>query len=72
MKEIKISGELNTAEAINKIRTDKGVTMQDLSEASGVSISAICRYEKGARTPGVGTFIKLMDALGTDILLAEK
>lgn len=72
MKQMTKTKELNTAEAINKIRTEKGITMQDLSEASGISISAICRYEKGARAPRMDSFTKLMDALDTEILLTNK
>ena len=72
MKQIKTSDELNTAEAINKIRTERGITMQDLAEASGVSISAISKYESGKRAPRMDSFTKLMDALDTEILLTNK
>ena len=66
MKQILISDELNTGEMIKKIRAEKNITMQDLSEASGVSISAICRYEKGARIP------RLMKAMDADVTIVTK
>ena len=72
MKQIKISDELNTAEAINKIRTERGITMQSLADASGVSISAISKYESGKRAPRMDSFTKLMDALDTEIILTDK
>ena len=72
MKQVTMTDELNTAEAINKIRTEKGVTMQDLSEASGVSISAISKYESGKRSPRMDSFTKLMGALDTVIILSNK
>ena len=72
MKQVTMTDELNTAEAINKIRTEKGVTMQYLSEASGVSISAISKYESGKRSPRMDSFTKLMGALDTEIILSNK
>lgn len=72
MKQIQISDELNTGEMIKKIRAEKNITMQDLSEASGVSISAICRYEKGARVPNMGTFDRLMKAMDADVTIVTK
>jgi transcriptional regulator with XRE-family HTH domain len=45
-----------------------GKTLADVSKASGVDISSISDYERGAKQPTSGRLIAVCDALGIDIL----
>ena len=45
--------------------------MTDLSEASGVSISAISRYEDGSRKPSAEILSKLLTALGKEVVIRK-
>lgn len=48
-------------------RNSAGITLQKLSEASGVSIAAIRALETGASNPSLPTVIQVVEALGTTI-----
>lgn len=49
---------------IKQARESAGMTMQELAEAVGVSAAAICRYERGIRTPKVAIAKKIAKVLG--------
>ena len=40
---------------IKRIRKDKGITIQELSERTGISISSLSMYENGKRVPSKKT-----------------
>lgn len=48
-------------------RIKKGLTLDALSKASGVSRVSINRYELGTRTPNIIIAAKLADALGCKV-----
>lgn len=48
-------------------RIKKGMTLDALSKASGVSRVSINRYELGTRTPNIIIAAKLADALGCKV-----
>lgn len=48
-------------------RTSAGITLQRLSETSGVSIAAIRSLETGGSNPSLPTVIRVVEALGTTI-----
>ena len=54
------------AEKINKIRTDKGLTQEDLAEKSKLSLRTIQRIENGINTPRPKTLVMLCEALEID------
>lgn len=45
-------------------RTEKGWTLRDLSEASGVSVSQLSSIERGAHLPSVESLLAIAHALG--------
>lgn len=45
---------MNIGDAIKNLRKQRGYSQQSLSQAIGVSQSAIASYESGVRTPSVG------------------
>lgn len=71
MTEIRYSELTDIGRLITESRTDAGMTMTDLSEASGVSISAISRYEDGSRKPSAEILSKLLTALGKEVVIRK-
>jgi transcriptional regulator with XRE-family HTH domain len=49
---------------LNKIRTREALTQRDLSERTGLTITAISRIEKNRVEPRLSTVRKLANALG--------
>jgi transcriptional regulator with XRE-family HTH domain len=49
-------------------RKSLGKTLADVSRASGVDVTSISDYERGAKQPTSGRLIAVCDALGIDIL----
>jgi transcriptional regulator with XRE-family HTH domain len=47
-----------------RIRQEKGLTPQQLSELSGVNIASITQIETGETNPSISTLIKLLVPLG--------
>ncbi len=53
---------------IKKIREEKGMTLLELSNKSGVSVGYLCHLEKGSRkNPSVKIMEKISDALNKTI-----
>jgi transcriptional regulator with XRE-family HTH domain len=51
---------------LKELRIRKVMSQADLSRASGVTVSAICRLERGERKPRFVTIRKLALALNVD------
>ena len=50
--------------SLTEARKMAGMSMQELGKAVGVSAAAICRYEKGIRTPDTQTAKRIAAVLG--------
>ena len=53
-------------ERIRVMRAERGMTLRDLEEASGVSKDAISEIERGRRQPRISTIMQLAKGLGVD------
>jgi len=49
---------------IRLARTERGWTLRDLSEASGVSVSQLSSVERGAHLPSLESLVAISEALG--------
>ena len=56
-------------ELIRSLREARGITRSNLAEQAGVSVSHLEKIETGQRSPGLGTFIKMMLVLDVNISL---
>ena len=54
-------------EKIKAIRTEKGWSLKNLSDRSGISAAAIHKIESNGITPTITTMMKISDALGKKI-----
>ena len=63
----------NFSNTLAAIRTYRGMTQEDLAEASGISKNAVGRYEAGINKPGADSVLKLAKAprCSTDVLLGR-
>ena len=52
---------------LRKARKHKSMSQAALSGITGVSVAAICKYEKGTMLPTVVTGVELAKALGTTV-----
>lgn len=57
---------------IKERRTLLGLTQQDLSDYTGLSVRIIKSIETGKGNPSVGTLNKIADILGLELLLKVK
>ena len=57
---------------LKKIRMDRGLSVKDLAAKAGCSDSIIYSYERGESIPKLTTFVKIVDALGYEIVLQMK
>lgn len=55
--------QVSCKECIKAARKDRGMTQQELADASGVSRISIARYETGVKTPSIASTYKLAKAL---------
>lgn len=56
-------------ELIRNLRDARGFTRRELAEQAGVSVSHLEKIESGQRSPGMGTFVKIMVELDVNINL---
>lgn len=57
---------------IREIRKNRGLTLDQLSDLSGIDRSTIWAYEVERHTPNMYTVELLLDALGYEVVLREK
>ena len=57
------------ANTLKKLRTEKGLSQQELADRLYVTRSAIARWENGSRLPDTAMISKIADALGADAYL---
>lgn len=55
------------AKNIERLRTERQMTQEELARRVGVSQPAIAQYERGTATPRLYVTIKLAEALSTSI-----
>jgi len=58
---------LTNGAALKRIRNDKNLTILELSQRTGLSESAISRYENGNRTPSVIIALKIAKVLDVPV-----
>ena len=64
---MRITADLGTL--IRDLWEARGIARSELAEQAGVSISHLEKIEAGQRSPGMGTFIKIMVELDVNISL---
>ena len=62
----------NAAGVIKALRTEKGLTLRQLSAKADVSKSGLSRWENGERVPNVDAFTRILKALDADIVVIRK
>lgn len=58
---------MNIGENLKRIRKIKGLTQDNLSELTKISITSIQRYESGKRQPTIESIDKFAEALGVSV-----
>ena len=56
----------NIGEYVKKIRTEQNLTLKELSEKSGLSVSFLSQFERGISTISVDALLELAEALSID------
>ena len=70
IKRIRIETAQSIGETIRYLRTQQGLTIQQLADKSGISMSAISKWENGKRIPSFENFVKIVLALDSDVFIA--
>jgi len=67
-----IKSEYDLIRQIVEFRKLKGLTQKDISLMVGVSQQEISRFEREKHIPNLTNFIKILTAVGLEIILVEK
>jgi transcriptional regulator with XRE-family HTH domain len=52
------------AKAIRELRTNRGMTQEDLAHGAGITVGHLSKIERGLANPGWSTVEAIADALG--------
>ena len=63
---------MNIGKVIKERRALLGISQQDLSDYSGVGISAVKDLERGVGNPSIETLKKILDVVGLEMILQVK
>ena len=63
---------MDIGKVIKERRALLGISQQDLSDYSGVSISTVKDLERGVGNPSIETLSKILDVVGLEIILQVK
>ena len=72
VREIKRLNEAEIGSVLKRLRTEKGLTLKQLADMSGVTRSAISRYENNKRMPTMIVLYAFMDALEVDLFISKR
>lgn len=63
---------LKIHEQLAALREERGYTLRELAEKTGVNYPNISRIERGETSPSVSTLEKLLDGLGAHIEIVKR
>ena len=72
LRELRTLNDTNIGETIKMLRTDRGLTLNQLAEKTRLSSSIISRYERNKRVPTLSSFVALIRALDAEIFFAKR
>lgn len=61
------TGRAELAERIRLLRKEKGLTIQDVADRSGLAISTVSKIERNLMAPTYDRFTRLAEGLGVDV-----
>ena len=64
--------EKKPGEIIRSLRGINGVSMKQLAEKTGLSKSGLYRWENGERVPTVDVFLRIVQALDSEVIVVKK
>lgn len=72
LRELRTLNDTNIGETIKALRTDRGLTLNQLASMTRLSSSIISRYERGKRVPTLSSFMAIIRALNAEIFFAKR
>lgn len=72
LRELRTLNDTNIGETIKMLRTDRGLTLNQLASMTRLSQSIISRYERGKRVPTLSSFMAIIRALDAEIFFAKR
>lgn len=72
LRELRTLNDTNIGETIKALRTDRGLTLNQLASMTRLSQSIISRYERGKRVPTLSSFMAIIRALDAEIFFAKR
>ena len=72
LRELRTLNDTNIGETIKALRTDRGLTLNQLASMTRLSSSIISRYERGKRVPTLSSFMVIMRALDAEIFFVKR
>lgn len=63
---------MNTAEIITTLRTEAGLSMNQLADRIGVSPQSVLNWEAGKTCPKADSLLAVCDATGFEIVIRKK
>ena len=67
-KSVKMDQAPDIFESIKSIRKSKGITLQEMSNRTGISLNHLSQIERGKANPSIGTLKKITNALGVPFM----
>ncbi len=72
LRELRTLNDTNIGETIKMLRTDRGLTLNQLASMTRLSSSIISRYERGKRVPTLSSFMAIIRALDAEIFFVKR
>lgn len=67
-----VTGKNSIGETIRILRTERGISREELAEKVGISRSHLNKIEADIKNPSIYTYQKIMDVLGADISIPDE
>jgi len=69
-----VQSEVEVARTLRRARSESGLSLRELARRAGTSHTTLLAYERGSKTPGAGTFLRILNAcdLAVDLKLSPR
>jgi len=65
---MKMEESLELFESIRKIRKEKGITLREMAEKTGISLNYLSQIERGKTNPSIGIIKKITNVIGVPLM----
>ena len=71
IRKLDVSEKTPFSQMLKQIRTELGLTMEEVAQRSGYTVPSISRWENGERVPKIEVAVKVLESMGCEVAVIK-